>query len=83
MPPLYRELIQIVVKMPRAQWRRIRLAVTLEELGELREFVRTDGNGVHFYRAVCGIPLQIEEHPTNPSIIMEILGAQPCEPPIQ
>jgi hypothetical protein len=77
MPPLIRELITLVNRISSLEWRRLRIAVTDEELAAYREFIREDGDGVNFVHALRGVPLQIEEHPTNPSFILENLSAQP------
>ena len=84
MPPLYRELVNFINRLPPYEcWRRLRIAVTQQELNEFREFIRTDGDGVNFVHAVCGVPLYVEDHPTNPLFILEDLRAQPSRSPIK
>lgn len=84
MPPLIRDLMTMINRMPVTSsdhWRRLRIAITQQELDEYREFIRKDGDGVNFVYAVRGVSLQIEEYPTHPLFILENLHAKSSPTP--
>jgi hypothetical protein len=72
-PELLLELATMVNRMPLRSdglWKRLRIAVTGEELDEFRRFFKID-NGREFIWAVRGVPLQLEVHPTDPAFCIE------------
>jgi hypothetical protein len=74
MPKLMQDLLTLTFRLPvHDTWKRLRIAVTREELNSFKVY---DGPGGEFIRAIRGIPLQIEENPTNPTYMMEL----PCPP---
>jgi hypothetical protein len=72
MPALIRELASLINRMDFRSncWLRFRIAVTHEEMEAYKAFVKADG-GTNFAQAVRGLPLQIEDHPTNPAYCIE------------
>lgn len=73
MPQLLRDLADFVKRLPIQQalvWKRVRIMVTVEELEQFREYHRQI-NSERFFRAVRGVPLEIDPDPTNPTFITD------------
>lgn len=72
MPALIRELATVVNRMAFGSdvWKRFRIAVTHEEMEAYKAFTEADG-ATCFVQAVRGLPLQIEDHPSNPAYCWE------------
>lgn len=74
MPPLIRELMGVINRMPAStEWRRLRIALTADEVREFREFIRKEGQSLIFHHAIRGVPIVIEPQPTHPIYSHEAL----------
>ena len=72
-PAVLDELVSFINRvppMPKDAWRRMRMAVTTDEYIQLREFFFKDSG--KFYNMVRGVPLQVEEHPHNPLLTLQV-----------
>ncbi len=57
---------------PKGIWKRLRIALTRQEVDEFKRMVMNDGaEHTEFIYAIRGLPIVIEEHPGNPLILME------------
>lgn len=66
-PEIVRTLFDLTAALPR-DYQRIRIAVTIDELAALSRYLApTQGYVALSFR---GIPLQVEENPTNPTIMI-------------
>lgn len=72
-PELLRELVMFVNRLPPTKdtWKRLRIAVTEDELASFRQFFREDNPQKEFYWAVRGVPLILVEEPMRRDIIVE------------
>lgn len=83
MPQLIKELIRLIMNMSVSpEWKRLRIAMTQEELDEYRQFCLGNGQ-TEFYHSLKAIPIIIELNPTEPAITVEYSHAQPFQPPVQ
>jgi hypothetical protein len=73
MPELLADLATMINRMPvgpkRDLWKRLRIAVTPDEIAEMRKFFFQDSD--RFVHAVRGVPLVQEEFPQDPVYCME------------
>lgn len=78
MPALIRELSTFVNRMAFGSdvWKRFRIAVTHEEMEAYKAFIKADG-GTYFAQAVRGLPLQVEDHPSDPAYCLEYFETMP------
>jgi hypothetical protein len=76
MPELLRDLATLINRMPVSPghpnlWKRLRIAVTEEELAQMRGYFLQDSISDRFVHAVRGVPLEIEVAPESPAYIVE------------
>lgn len=76
MPQVLQDIAVFINKWPGLPnvWRRFRVALSPEEVDELRTWYRSD-NGREFIHAIRGVPIIIEEHPNDPLLCLERLEA--------
>jgi hypothetical protein len=71
LPKFVKDIICDVIKLPvGVDWRRWRLAISIEEHQQLRTYFKIKGDD-KFYHCLRGFNFYIEERPLNPDIIME------------
>lgn len=71
LPEFVETIIRDVLKMPvSVDWRRWRLAISVEEYQQLRDYYKAKGDD-KFYHCLRGFNFYVEEKPLNPDIIME------------
>lgn len=73
------ELIGMINRQTSPHWSRLRLAVTVEELEQIKDFVRAgavDTERVEFVHALKGVPLQVEEYPAHPMYQIEVISSR-------
>jgi hypothetical protein len=74
MPELVRELVTFINRLPPSPaWKRLRIAMTYQEIQSYKEFIKAGGNSDNFVMAIRGVPIEIEPHPTDPAFYMERL----------
>lgn len=74
MPKLILELTHLINRMPvSTEWRRLRIAMTSDEIDEYRTYIAKDNNRLEFVRAIRGVPIQHEAYPKNPLFLLEHL----------
>lgn len=74
MPGILRDVAAFINRwsaMPNV-WRRFRVALTRDEVDQLRTYFRSD-NGKEFIHAIRGVPIIIEEYPEMPLMTFERL----------
>lgn len=79
MSPLVMDLITLINRMPpiKDRWKRLRIALTEEELNEYRKFIQADNPKIEgltipsFVWAIRGVPIHIEEFPEQPMYRVE------------
>lgn len=75
MPQVLRDLTTFINRWPAMPnvWQRFRVALTTDEIEELRQFFKID-NGKQFVLAIRGVPILIEEHPLEPRYYLEFFN---------
>lgn len=56
-------------------WKRIRIAISGEELKEIIEWTKTQGRDRGFIYAIRGFPIHVELCPTKPQYIQDMIDA--------
>jgi hypothetical protein len=70
----------MINRMPiNSNWRRLRIALTQEEVDEYRTFIYNDG-GAQFIHAIRMVPIQIEPYPDTPLYTLEYLQHDKSQP---
>lgn len=76
MPKVLQDIATFINKWPASPnvWRRFRVALTTNEVDQLRTFFRSD-NGKEFVYAIRGVPIVTEQFPEQPLLTLERLEA--------
>lgn len=73
-PKFIAELTALINRMPYSpEWRRLRIAMSTEELDEYRTYISNNIGRREFVHAIRGVPIQHEAYPMNPLFTLEHL----------